>query len=44
MTLDCESGTSHFVPAEEGFQEGDFNLTRITYLAGLGCEGAAKQE
>jgi hypothetical protein len=37
MELACDTGSSSFVPTEEGFPAGELDLTRLTYLSGLSC-------
>jgi hypothetical protein len=37
MELACDTGSSSFVPTEDGFPAGELDLTRLTYLSGLSC-------
>ncbi|HET6546137.1 MAG TPA: hypothetical protein VFG55_05255, partial [Rhodanobacteraceae bacterium] len=37
MTLGCDSGTAHYESSVEGFDSGDFTLTRLTQPIGLAC-------
>ncbi len=37
MTLNCESGTAHYVSTQAGFGSGDFTLTRLTALQQPAC-------
>ncbi len=42
LELACDSGAASFEPGEEGFPAGTLELTRLTYLVGLSCNGAAR--
>jgi hypothetical protein len=37
MTLNCDSGTAHYVSTQPGFGSGDFTLTRLTALQQPAC-------
>ncbi|HET9049275.1 MAG TPA: hypothetical protein VFN29_09995, partial [Chiayiivirga sp.] len=37
LTLECEVGQAHYVPTEAGFDEGQFNLHRLTRLESPDC-------
>jgi len=39
LELVCDSGIATFEPTEEGFPAGTLDLTRLTYLSGLSCDG-----
>jgi hypothetical protein len=39
LELLCDSGTASFEPSEAGFAPGTLDLSRLTYLNGLSCEG-----
>jgi hypothetical protein len=39
LQLDCSKGTAEFVPTEAGFTGGALDLDRLTFLAGLLCDG-----
>lgn len=38
LELDCDNGTAHFEPEEEGFPAGTLDLSRLTILDGLSCD------
>ena len=38
LELGCEDGTARFESVESGFPAGQMELTRLTYLDGLGCD------
>lgn len=42
LELVCDIGTAAFEPTEAGFPDGTLDLTRLTYLSGLSCEGSAQ--
>jgi hypothetical protein len=44
LELACDTGTAAFEPTEEGFPAGALDLTRLTYLSGLSCEGSAQDK
>ena len=39
LQLDCSKGTAEFAPTEAGFPAGTLDLDRLTFLAGLFCDG-----
>ena len=39
MELTCDAGTARFAPTEEAFEAGTLDVDRLTYLAGLSCDG-----
>ena len=39
LQLDCSKGTAEFTPTEPGFPAGTLDLDRLTFLAGLFCDG-----
>ncbi len=39
LELDCSGGPASYASSEEGFGSGILNLTRLTSLSGLECDG-----
>lgn len=39
LDLECDSGSASFEPSETGFPAGALDLTRLTFLSGLSCDG-----